>query len=249
MSDDVKEAEEMLDSIPEDKREEFIEAFGQPEELHEDLRPFVVDLGDVGTWIKHPLVFSIMHSSMLNAMVNEQYKNKLELLSKFEEEGRWFAIFFVIYERPYRLEAFMQLEHHLSDDDYWTILASLWTDSENIWQNEDDWHTCLTEHRSGRVENFMEDEEREVYKALPEELTVYRGYRRSDRVEGLSWTLSEKTARWFAKHLPSREDDSLARVTKGKVKREHVLAYFGSRQEDEVVVFPEWVTDREEFKA
>lgn len=239
----VDELKEITSDLP----EVLQKALDNPEELHEALRPFVVEVAGA-TWIKHPILFAPFHLPILNATVNKQFRQKLQLLSQLEQEEKWFGIIFLIYERPYRLEAFMELEHHFSDDDYWTLLGAIWTDSENIWQNEEDWRTCFTEHRSGRVDHLMEDEEREVYKSLPPVMTVYRGYRRSDRADGLSWSLSEERAKWFATRFPSQEEES-PRVTKGQVKREHVLAYFGSRQEDEIVVFPEWVTDREDYEA
>lgn len=236
----TKEARKALAEMDKDTRKQFVEAFGEIEELDPELERYKVVTPTVGTWIKHPLVYSMMHTDLLNGMINGQYRQKLSLLAKLEKEKRYFAIPFV-YERPYRLSAFQRIETHLSDADYWLLLSQIWTDSENIFQNEEEWREAFESDRPGRLDHLMEEDEREVYAALPDVLTVFRGYSHEGRSEGLSWTQRESTAEWFAQRLSIG-----GIVVEGKVKKEHVLAAFTSRKEAEIVVFPELVTDREE---
>lgn len=243
MSDPVKEK---LEAMPKDQREAFEETFGKYEDLHPDLVPYV-EKNDVGTWIKHPLVYSILHTPLLNAQVNAVYLLKSEHVKNYEDEGRWVSIPF-LYERPYRLHALDLVDEHLTDQQYWELIGDIWTDAENIYELEDEWRDALTVGRMGRIEHMMDEEERTAYKSLPPVLTVYRGYSNDGRADGLSWTLSQEKAEWFAHRLNYR-DDEVPRVVKGQVKREHVLAVFLGRNEEEIVVFPEWVKDREELEV
>lgn len=241
----IDKLREEIAEMPEEARKEFIKSWGEPEELHPDLQPYVVDLGQTGTWVKHPLCFSPMHIPHLNARLNEQYAKKQELLSKYEEEGEWSLIPLLLFERPYRLEAFESIKHNLSDEEYWEVLSEIWTDSENIWQNDTEWRNCLESEREGRSKYFMDEDEQKVFKALPAEVEVYRGYAHDGASEGLSWSLNKERAEWFAKRLVHRPEEK-PRLVSGKVKKQHVLAYLNGRQEEEIVVMPELVTDREE---
>lgn len=72
---------------------------------------------------------------------------------------------------------------------------------------------------------------------LPETLTVYRGaapgYER-----GMSWTTDLERARWFANRFNQGHEVFVA-----EVPREAVLARFGRRGEDEVVIDPDYLPE------
>lgn len=218
------------------------------EELDPMLAMYVDDDGPLGTSIKHPLVFSVFHVPGLNAFVNAQFKAKKEALAKAKEKGDWEACVW-LYERPYRLDAFLDISWHLEGPQYWELLGRVWSDTENSWQNIDAWREALTADAEGR--EMMSDEEVRCAFTLPPEeggllpmTPVYRGYRFDDALNGFSWTLDVGRAKWFARRL--RQDDHPApKVAKGLVAREHVIAYIISRDENEIVALPEHVVEIE----
>jgi Cys-tRNA synthase (O-phospho-L-seryl-tRNA:Cys-tRNA synthase) len=79
----------------------------------------------------------------------------------------------------------------------------------------------------------MTEEDYEVYQSLPETFTIYRGVAVGRNPKGLSWTQNLETARWFA-HRFDREDKK-GYIQMGMAKKEDVLAYFNTRNEDEIV--------------
>lgn len=208
------------------------------EPLDPELAECVIETEGGGRMVKHPLVFSIFHPEQMNAIVNLQLRHKRELLDAAIREGDWDRAVF-LHERPHRLEALLAYEHEMSDPDYWRIVGDVWTDSENVWQNEQEWIDAFDQARAGR-DHVMDgdDRNREAMAALPERVTVYRGFHRDGRDEGLAWTRDRERAEWFARRLCV---DETPRVVTGVVERENVIACFEDRQEAEVVVLPEHV--------
>lgn len=194
------------------------------------------------SFIRHPLVCTLYLSDHDNERLNMMLawkKDKLnKLLAANDFEG---AVW--LYERPFRFPAFQKYASLMSDGCYWTVLSGVWTDSENIWQNFDEWVQFWSSKRQGQ-ETVMDQAEWLAYQALPEVVTVYRGTERGRKL-GMSWTLSRKRAEWFAKRFQRRP-----LVVTGTVAKRHVLAVFHGRNEDEVVVLPRHVKQlqREELK-
>jgi hypothetical protein len=199
------------------------------EDLHPDIVPFVYEDPRLGTTIKHPLVFSIMHHSSRNAWVNESYKVKTEAC-KEALKAKKFASYIFLHERPYRFDAFVRVMHLMKDKEYWELLADAWVDSENLWQNLPQWKKLLKSTRKGR-EFFMTPEEREFLKKLPDTVTVYRGYQPGKNKSGLSYTLDEKKAEWFANRFTKTGE-----VHVRTVKREKIFAYLNGRGESEIIL-------------
>jgi hypothetical protein len=85
----------------------------------------------------------------------------------------------------------------------------------------------------------MTEEEREFLKGLPEEVTIYRGFNYRSTIEepsydpkhdGISWTLSRKTAQWFADRF-----DGGGEVLEKTIKKSEIFAYLKDRQEEEII--------------
>ncbi len=72
-----------------------------------------------------------------------------------------------------------------------------------------------------------------TFDALPEQIEVWRGTGHKRYIDGLSWTLDQEKAIWFARRFCARPRVPL--VAKGIVKKEDVFAYFGERNESEIV--------------
>lgn len=240
----------MTERIP--VSEQLMELLKVREDLHPDLQQCLEETGDFGPSIRHPLVYSMIHGPEMNAWVNKQYEQKKRLLKEAEEEGRWHSYVY-LHERPYRLDAFLKISWLIPEPtQYWELLGDIWTDSENIYQNRDEWYELLAEaaERGGGGDEWhhmSSEEDRAVFTLTPEkggllpETVIHRGYRHEDGLDGFSWTLDKPRAKWFAKRFPHQE--GVATVATGKVKREHVLAYHTGRGELEIVALPEHVFD------
>jgi hypothetical protein len=228
---------------------EFLnEIMATQEDLDPELVPWMNENGPFGPSLKHPLVFSVIHPPTMNAMVNMQLKQKKQALREAKARRQWHRYVF-LYERPYRLDAFMNISWGLDGPEYWKLLGDVWSDTENCWQNVDEWREMLTADPEGR-EMMSTEDVRSVFELTPEagglapQTRVYRGYCYEGALASFSWTLDRARAKWFATRL-RQDDDPPAKVASGFIAREHVIAYVTGRDEQEIVCLPEHVTELE----
>lgn len=201
-----------------------LEASSEP--LHPDLAAHVVQT-DFGPMLHHPLVIEL---SPRPGLANARYQAKRQALEEAIGEGEWARAVW-LHERPYRLDALLDLADDLDDDDYWSILADIWVDSENIWQNLYEWAEALDANRSGSP---MSADEAAALAAMPDVIPVYRGAAEDVNEEGLSWSVDRERAEWFARR--SATDEAAPVLLVGEVAKADVIAYFTSRNESEIVV-------------
>ena len=219
---------------------DFNELLNKKEELHEDLKPYICDNGNFVS-LKHPLVFDVIYSPDKNALNNYQYEQKRKCIKEHIENDEFSQIIWM-YERPHRIEAFLEyVVPNLPNDsrEYWDILKSVAMDSENIWQWKDDYKRLIVDVDSVLTRMMMNKEELEIFKQLPDKVTVYRGINEilrcdSERRNGYSWTLSEETAEFFANRLKREYEDAVILV--GEVDKSSIKAYFDGRNEKEIIV-------------
>jgi hypothetical protein len=136
------------------------------------------------------------------------------------------------------VKAFKTIQPKLTDSEYWTVLKYVWTDSENIFANLRFWLRAFSSPRSER-EQFMSAEERAFLVALPDQITVYRGYRPEFKNQiGLSWTLSREIAEKLANRI-SGVRCSGGEVVERKISKADVFAYcHDDMQEQEIILTP-----------
>lgn len=214
------------------QQREFFELMMKEEELHPDLKPWLVNTKGLGRMLKHPLVFEHMFDLKRCARINKAYLYKKEAVEKaIAEKDFNRAIWW--YERPYRMQTFIELMDEMSHEEYWDILGSIWTDSENLWQYNSFLGMLLHSKRPGR-EHMMDEEERTFLSALPDEFSIYRGHQGKRNRNGWSWSLSYGKAKWFGFRF-SQKGAAVARAT---VKKSDVIAYLDGRNEFEIVVDP-----------
>ena len=208
----------------------------EEEELHSDLKPWIVET-EFGECLKHPLLFMLFFTPQMNKMANKSYLAKKKYVEEAESEGRYqSAIGF--YERPHRWDAIQDYQEYLSDQEYWEMLGYVWTDSENICQHRSEALKMMISDRDGRWQHLMDEEERHSFDKLPDVLTIYRGWCYEDAEHGMSWTLDESTANWFASRFAAGcHVDPF--VTTGRIEKSKVLAHFLGRRENEIVVDPD----------
>ena len=204
---------------------EYARIMASTEDLHPDLVPYVSD-GPLGKQLRHPLVYQI--GMWGNGLANTYYLQKISdvkkaLLNKKYDSYVW------LHERPYRIEAFQEIKHLLSDTAYWKLLADIWTDTENQWQNYEEWKELIGSERGSR-HYLMDEEDDQILRSLPDEVTIYRGCQKGINENGLSWTLDKSKAEFFAKRLGK---DGI--VLEKKISKLDIIAVFTGRNEAEVI--------------
>lgn len=215
----------------------LLDFIGPEEELDDELKACLVTYSDSMVAIKHPLVINLFHTPMFNGMANRQLAEKRRRLEQAELNGEWYTYIF-LHERPWRLEALLEVMDNVDDEQWWALVARVWMDSENIRECQVEWDAVLRSDRPGR-EFMMDDEDREALIKMPGVLTIYQGCT-EDRDDGWSWTLKRETAEWFANRFASLEKSS-PKLRIGKVFKPHVTAYLTDRSEHEIIVDPKHV--------
>ena len=206
----------------------FSKLLKKKEDLDPELEKYLYKDARLGDMIKHPLVFSIMHSSVMNSIINRQLKQKKAALEQAVNSKNFESVIF-LHEKPYRLNAFLDVMTSMTDKEYWKLLGEVWTNSENVWQSLQTWKILFNSSRSGK-NNIMTAEELKVFKKLPNKVTAYRGYTPKNK-NGLSYSLDKKTAEWFANRFHENGKVKTIEVPKSKI-----IAYFSGRNEEEVIV-------------
>lgn len=186
--------------------------------------PFI---GEIAVVVKEngKLVLKDVRKEEDLAIVRQNIVNTIDAVTNFQQ-------FIHIVRAPY-LPAFFKFTHHfLSLNDYSSFLGSMWTIVE--FPNVDDNIPPQEFVRIFRMADkslLMNDEERRLYLALSDEMTVYRGIRGRGSLKALSWTTDIEQAEWFAKRW-----DKKGKVYSAMIRKEDVLSMFMSRGESEVVV-------------
>ena len=154
---------------------------------------------------------------------------------------------FVMVTKPWTLTYVNLVREFLSEKDFTDFLKSAYirTEFPNSDPNVpvDELVTCFEDCNPNLL---MNEEELKVYNALPEEVTVYRGVTSNnlDGVEALSWSLSPKKAEWFATRFPSIK----GRVYSATISKYDIFAYINERNEEEVIVNPDYLDDIQVYK-
>ena len=196
------------------------------EPLHPDLIPYFEADGALGAQVRHPLVYQVPLWS--NGSANAYYLQKKKDLEKAIAEKNFNRIIY-LHERPYRLQAFISIAEELSDSKYWSILSGIWTDTENQWQNLEQWTELLSANRSSR-HYLMDESEVQLLNSLPEFVKIYRGCVKGLNEDGLSWTLDKAKAEFFANRF-SKEGIILER----EIPKSEIIAVLLGRGESEVI--------------
>jgi len=202
---------------------DLIKATAEP--LHSDLLPYLED-GVLGKQLRHPLVYQV--PLWANSHANAYYLQKKEAVKKALEDKNYNSYVY-LHERPYRLEAFVKIANKLTDTKYWTLLGSIWTDTENQWQNHEVWKKLLSSERSNR--HYLSGEAGDnLLRSLPDEVTIYRGCQPGLNEHGLSWTLDKGKAKFFANRFGEE-----GIILEKKISKSSIIAVLLGRGEFEVI--------------
>lgn len=142
---------------------------------------------------------------------------------------------YMIVRKSYRLTFLKYAKKYMSLKDFSTYLADAWVSSENPNQDANcSLDMLISWFQQADKKTLMVAEDYKVYTALPDELNIYRGVALGREPNGLSWTANLEKAKWFAHRFD--RGDKQGYVETAIVKKEDVLAYFNTRDEDELVV-------------
>jgi hypothetical protein len=213
------------------------------EPLDPELVPYLHEHDGIGTVLQHPLVYVIPFIEAMDiARANDMLAYKRDALRKAAAEGEY-GLYVFLHERPYRSDALNNIAYLVDDEEYWELVSDVWRDTENLWQWGDKIDRILGDEPE-ETRRMMDDDDRQVFDALPDTIEVFRGYdEQFEDTPGWSWTLDHERARWFARRWSARAGHE-PRVAVGEVAKANVAAYIGGRNEAEIIVNPKHVTVR-----
>lgn len=213
--------------------------FSSSEDLHPDLADHVEQYGD-DTVLHHPFVILPFYAPQMNQMANVLYEQKRRAAVAALRGNEWGSYVF-LHERPYRMQAFLEIAEDLPNDEYWSLLRQMWTDTENFYFYRDAWIELLSRDVPGFRQHFMDDDERQKFDSLPSVVKAYRGVSSAEGFTGLSWSFDRSKALWFAKRYggvddPESVDGPKGYVLTAEVPKSAVMACVLSRSEDEAII-------------
>lgn len=215
---------EEMGPIVGDRTDPALEALAPP------LRAALVEMPMVGLMVKHPWCNS---TPVMVGQCNKMLTAKLGMARDYlgQTPPNIEMYLHVVVERPWRMETLERFYNRDKVDaaGLAAILPGIWTDTEMPTLNLADPFYLWAEA------GFATDDP-EGWMALPDALRVYRG----GEIGGISWTLDEERARWFA----NRFGQDAATVWVEDVEKADVYGYLTSRGEQEIILNPdhrEWV--------
>lgn len=188
--------------------------------------------------VLHPFFESAMlvdNKGPFNALEEtERYTEYLKHYSIFLEKCTDIAGLLRRVRKSYRLTYLKLLVSRkiITLQECGNLLASVWSSIEII--NHDtnvSKSTVLNWIKHADKHVLMDVNEYKVYEALPNVITIYRGCKNITDAHGISWTLSQETAKWFAERF-SRNN----KVYTAQIEKKHVIGYLADRGEQEVLV-------------
>jgi hypothetical protein len=196
------------------------------ETLHPALAPYL-EQSDIGwTMLRHPLVYQVPFFS--NGSANAYFAQKTKAVEKAIADKNY-KQFVWLFERPFRVEAFIKIADKLSDTDYWKLLSDVWIDTENQYAYLEEWKQLLASQRPNR-HYMMDEEEDNILRALAQEVTIYRGCQKGINEDGLSWTLDKSKAEFFANRFGKK-----GIILERTVSKNDIVAVLLGRGESEVI--------------
>ena len=198
----------------------------QNETLHPDLVPYLEQSSEGWMMLRHPLVYQVPFFS--NGSANAYYEQKRIAVEKATADKNY-KQFVWLFERPYRVEAFIKIADKLSDTEYWRLLSDVWIDTENQYAYLNEWKKLLASKRPNR-HYMMGEEEDNILRSLSNQVTIYRGCQKGLNEDGLSWTLDKSKAKFFANRFGKK-----GIILERKVPKSDIMAVLLGRGESEVI--------------
>jgi hypothetical protein len=193
----------------------------------------------------------------LNELIKDFLENKRPIEVTFIKLHKWFRELILTQKEVIDWENVMLASgenlievlrtHHeiMPNRVYWQMVSDCYTRSNLAHSHMDIILDYLSDKRPDK-EYLMDDEEREFFISLPDEVTIYRGCTKKEIESGkfrISWTLDKKVAEFFAytyknsvhEDRGKEKDISKFDVVEKTVRKKDLLCYFGGRNEAEVL--------------
>lgn len=173
--------------------------------------------------------------SFLNIMQGENYLLYREWFFKQIDDTNDLFRLYMLVRDPWKLTWLKYTKEFMSSKDFAELLADAWVKEDN--PNGDvnvPIQTSISWFKKAKKEYLMDEEECRVWNSLPDELTIYRGVSPRRVALGLSWTPNKEKAEWFQHRFETSSEKGF--LQKAHINKKHVLAYFNSRGEEELVV-------------
>jgi hypothetical protein len=200
----------------------------------------------------HPMWIS-MFPLYMPKPIEEMIQFKQDRANALLEAGRPLAYIFA-HERAYRITTLLELRDRglfstkRQQVDFWRIARNVWIDCEE--DEDSDLWSDLMESQIDYRWAMTEKKDRRALRDMPSEVTVFRGVpskneqeARSGSVSGWQWTLSHKTARFFARRFIKHYQDPW--IASATMPKDMIQAYLTMRGEAEVLIEPFMVDESE----
>ena len=203
------------------------------------LVPFSI-IEDIPFFVSHPIFDTT--TVYLKRCDNERYYNLLDaddyriIIDEYRERIMNASVLgcYMIMRTAYKLTWVKYCRDYLSEKDLAHYVAQAWVEQENPNQDVNCPIPYLTKlFKSCNKKYLMTEKDYQTYQNLPDKITVYRGVGVNRNPNGLSWTPNLEVAEWFAQRFNSK--DKKGYVQTAVISKDKVLAYFNTRNEDEIV--------------
>lgn len=177
--------------------------------------------------VYHPFlsssIVSIDSSEIVDILDNQEALEKYRKCMENEIDNSNLYRVYILIRKSYRLTFIKYCEQYLSEKDLAELFADAWVSSENPNQDANCSISYLIKmFKKCNKRYLMQEKDYEIY-----QVAVNRN------PEGLSWTQNLETAKWFAHRFDTNEKKGY--IQTAIAKKEDVLAYFNTRNEDEIV--------------
>ena len=170
----------------------------------------------------------IKHFNIADDKGNKDYlKTLAKMFSTLGVEGLYFLV-----RTPFKFEWLQMCKPYLQPNTFTELFSRTWTHVEYPNTSSIPPETLIEWFKEAKKEQLMDEENLAAYHQLPEVLTLYRGVPKTGVVMGLSWTTDLKTARFFK----NRTDSRGGKIYSAVVPKSAVVAFYGDREEQEVVL-------------
>lgn len=173
---------------------------------------------------------------MVNIVEDKKAADKFRQFTfeKIDQADRIMKIYMLL-NTPYKMLWFKMVNEYLDERDFARYLKDVWITSENP---NGDVNVPLSEvkrwFKKANKEYLMSKDEMDVFNAIPETLTVYRGVSKNRNPKGLSYSIQKEKAVWFQNRFADK--DNPGTLIERKVNKKDIFCYFGDGGEAEVVI-------------
>ena len=180
---------------------------------------------------------------IINIMTPQGFNEWKEIMSEKIDRMTSVAQIFLYVNKPYSMTFLKYVKQYLSEQDFAETLAECWVREEQPNMNPNFTKAELTGmFKRADKKHLMSETGYRKWKEMPERVTVYRGVTgyNGKNIRALSWTMSCKTAKWFAGRFKEQ-----GKIYQAEIDKKHILAYIDQRGESELIVDPKYLKNVE----